>query len=41
MSIAACRSFFDSFYRYDESDRLVWALDAADPGPKHRTHDFH
>lgn len=30
-----------SFYRYDESDRLVWALDAADPGPQHRTHDFH
>ncbi len=22
-------------------DRLVWALDAADPGPAHRTNDFH
>lgn len=30
-----------SFYRFDDEDRLVWALDAADPGPKHRTHDFH
>lgn len=30
-----------SFYKFDADDRLVWALDAADPGPKHRTHDFH
>jgi len=30
-----------SFYRFDADDRLVWALDAADPGPEHRTQDFH
>ena len=30
-----------SFYRFDGDDRLVWALDAADPGPDHRTNDFH
>jgi ketosteroid isomerase-like protein len=30
-----------SFYRFDADDRLVWALDAADPGPQHRTNDFH
>ena len=30
-----------SFYRFDENDRLVWALDAADPGPEHRKNDFH
>lgn len=30
-----------SFYKFDADDRLVWALDAADPGPKYRTHDFH
>jgi ketosteroid isomerase-like protein len=30
-----------SFYRFDDEDRLVWALDAADPGPSHRTHDYH
>ncbi len=30
-----------SFYKFDADDRLVWALDAADPGPVHRTNDFH
>ena len=30
-----------SFYKFDDADRLVWALDAADPGPAHRTNDFH
>ena len=30
-----------SYYRFDGDDRLVWALDAADPGPEHRTNDFH
>jgi carboxylesterase len=30
-----------SMYRFDEDDRMVWALDAADPGPGHRTNDFH
>jgi carboxylesterase len=30
-----------SMYRFDDDDRLVWALDAADPGPSHRTNDFH
>jgi hypothetical protein len=30
-----------SFYKFDDDDRLVWALDAADPGPAHRTNDFH
>lgn len=30
-----------SFYKFDPDDRLVWALDAADPGPAHRTNDFH
>ena len=30
-----------SFYRFNDDDKLVWALDAADPGPAHRTSDFH
>ncbi len=30
-----------SYYRFDGEDRLCWALDAADPGPAHRTNDFH
>jgi hypothetical protein len=30
-----------SYYRFDADDRLVWALDAADPGAHHRTNDFH
>ena len=30
-----------SFYRFDDNDKLVWALDAPDPGPKHRRHDYH
>lgn len=30
-----------SFYRFNEEDKLVWALDAADPGPAHRTSNFH
>ena len=30
-----------SFYKFNEDDKLVWALDAADPGPGHRTSDFH
>ena len=30
-----------SYYAFDEEDRLVWALDAADPGAAHRTNDFH
>jgi hypothetical protein len=30
-----------SYYAFDDDDRLVWALDAADPGPAHRTNDFH
>lgn len=30
-----------SYYAFDDDDRLVWALDAADPGPEHRTNDFH
>ncbi|MFN0094540.1 MAG: nuclear transport factor 2 family protein [Dehalococcoidia bacterium] len=30
-----------SFYKFNTDDRLVWALDAADPGPEHRTSDFH
>ncbi len=30
-----------SYYRFDAEDRLCWALDAADPGPAHRTSDFH
>ena len=30
-----------SFYKFDTDDKLVWALDAADPGPAHRTSDFH
>lgn len=30
-----------SYYRFNEADKLVWALDAADPGPSHRTSDFH
>ena len=30
-----------SFYKFDGQDKLIWALDSADPGPKHRTHDFH
>ena len=30
-----------SYYRFDDDDRLVWAQDAADPGPDHRTLDFH
>lgn len=30
-----------SYYAFDDQDRLLWALDAADPGPAHRTNDFH
>ncbi len=30
-----------SFYKFDADDRLVWALDAANPGRSHRTNDFH
>jgi hypothetical protein len=30
-----------SYYAFDDDDRLVWALDAADPGEAHRTNDFH
>ena len=30
-----------SYYAFDEQDRLIWALDAADPGAAHRTSDFH
>jgi hypothetical protein len=30
-----------SYYKFDDDDRLVWALDAADPGRSYRTHDYH
>lgn len=30
-----------SYYRFDDDDRLCWALDAPDPGPDHRRNDFH
>ncbi len=30
-----------SYYRFDDEDKLVWALDAADPGAEHRINDFH
>ncbi len=30
-----------SYYAFDEDDKLVWALDAADPGASQRKHDFH
>ena len=30
-----------SFYKFDDHDRLCWALDSADPGVKHRRSDFH
>ena len=30
-----------SYYKFDDDDRLVWALDAAAPGPAHRTGDYH
>lgn len=30
-----------SFYKFDGDDKLMWALDAADPGPDHRTGDYH
>jgi hypothetical protein len=30
-----------SYYAFDEDDKLVWALDAADPGESHRRLDFH
>jgi hypothetical protein len=30
-----------SYSRFDDDDKLLWALDAADPGPEHRVNDFH
>jgi steroid delta-isomerase-like uncharacterized protein len=30
-----------SYYRFNDEDKLCWALDAADPGPSHRTSNFH
>jgi hypothetical protein len=30
-----------SFYKFNDADKLTWALDAADPGPAHRRSDFH
>jgi limonene-1,2-epoxide hydrolase len=41
MNGASTGRFGVSYYGFDDQDRLVWALDAADPGAEHRTSDFH